>query len=163
MKLESTDVLRFFYAATLGKNKLSPVAAGFVFLGFLFSSIFVIKEVFAGRGNAISGFAFLPLIIILIVICSLILIIFSVKKNAKKVRMIFTEDEIDIYAPNQTSQVDWQNYRKISETKKDFILSGQSGSSLPIPKRFFQGDQQVQEFRELVREKLGDKAKLRND
>lgn len=163
MKLEVSDVLRYFYKITLGKSRSFAILSGLVFLNFLLLSGLLIRELIAGRGNTMNPLAFLPILAIAIIIISVILIIFSDRKNAKKTRIIFSEQGINVFVPDRASRLNWEVYQKIIETKKDFMLLGQAGSSLPIPKRFFESREQIRNFRILVREKLGEKAELRND
>lgn len=163
MKLESSDVLKFILRMFYAQNALLMAGSIFIFC-FLFPllSLLVIIRVFSGQANTISGFAYLPIVAFSIFIFLIIFVIISAKKNTKQTHLVFTQDEINIAVPNVTSQIDWENFRKIQETKNEFLLfSTTPNGSFPIPKRFFQDDNQIQEFRELVREQLGEKAELK--
>lgn len=165
IKLESSDVLKFILRMFYGRSTFMLVASILTFC-FVFPllSLLVIIRVLSGEAHTISGFAYLPLFGLAIFIFLIVFVIISSKKNAKQTHLIFMDEEINVVAPNVTSQISWTNYRKIQETKTDFLLfSTNPNGSFPIPKHFFESEDQIQEFRELVRDKLGDKAELKND
>lgn len=95
-------------------------------------------------------------------------IYFGVWKQAEKVSKViekatytFSEQCIVAVTDSSFSQVNWNRLSKIRETEKDFVFYPQENVFFVIPKRFFQNEKQISNFRKLVNEKLGDKAKLR--
>ena len=91
------------------------------------------------------------------------------KKNGeilKPAKFIFSYDGVEskIESKLKSSQVkiDWKAVEKIQELKDYFLFYPQKNIFHPIPKRFFQNEHQITEFKNLVREKLGAKAKLQN-
>ena len=95
---------------------------------------------------------------------------YSLRKLAKKLaaatektHFTLSENEIETKSSLRSSKLSWENYGKIQETKEDFVCYLNNYTFHPIPKRFFKDVRQINEFKDLVREKLGDKAKLRND
>ncbi len=81
----------------------------------------------------------------------------------EKTHFTFSENETETKSSLRSSKLSWENYEKIQETEEDFICHLNNYSFHTVPKRFFKDDQQINEFRDLVREKLGDRAKLKND
>lgn len=161
VKLEGIDVLRFIFRMLYVKNPLILVIFGLL---FPMLSLLVIQSFFIGDANKVSAFAYLPIIALGLVLFFIVFILISSKKNARQIHLVFTEEEIEVIAPNLTSQISWENYTKIQETKRDFLFfSTLQSRSFSIPKRFFESEWQMQNFKTLVREKLGDKAKLNND
>lgn len=84
----------------------------------------------------------------------------SVASVKGKSQWAFSKDGFEVFTPVVRNQSDWSNLERIEEKKEYFLLYPQKNISIPIPKRFFQSEAQVQEFRELVRHKLGNKAFL---
>jgi hypothetical protein len=165
IKLESLDVLKFIYRMFFGKvNLIAKLSFLLIFTILSLVSLSEIIRVLSGKTDAISGVAYLPIILVCLFIFYIIFVIISSKINAKQIQIIFTQDEVKIINPTATTQISWENYSEIQETNKDiFLFSTNPSGSFPIPKRFFLNEAQLQNFRELVRDKLGEKAKLQND
>jgi YcxB-like protein len=92
---------------------------------------------------------------------------FSIWKQAKKIEkisekthFIFSDSGIDSKNTLAASQFSWERLDKIYETKTDFIFFPQENVFYAIPKRFFQSDEQIKNFKTLISEELGKKAKL---
>ena len=85
----------------------------------------------------------------------------KVSKMIERAKYTFAEQGIETVTDSSSSQNDWSRLSKIRETKKDFILYPQENVFFVIPKRFYKNETQIEEFRNLVREKLGGKAKLK--
>ena len=75
---------------------------------------------------------------------------------------IFDDEGLKSNAKSTTTKSNWERFAKICETKTDFIFFPQENIFYPIPKRFFQNNKQIRNFKNLIREKLGKKAKLRS-
>ena len=113
------------------------------------------------------------ILIVLFVICAIPFVFlpaayFSLRKLAKKLakatektHFTFSENEVETKSSSRSSKLSWGNYEKIQETKEDFVCYLNNYSFHPIPKHCFKNEQQTNEFRELVRAQLGDKAKLK--
>jgi hypothetical protein len=54
----------------------------------------------------------------------------------------------------------WDEFVRVSESRKDFIFVSPKRLLLPVPKRFFENENQIEKVRSLLRKYLGDKAKL---
>lgn len=78
-----------------------------------------------------------------------------------KTKWVFSEDEFEVFSAVSRNESDWQSLEKVEERSEVFLLYPQKNISMLIPKRFFEDETQIQDFKELVREKLGDKAKLK--
>jgi hypothetical protein len=102
-----------------------------------------------------------------------ILIIFSfyysIWKQAKKIEQIsetsvfiFNENGLETKSASTSSQMVWERFAKIYETKTDFIFFPQESVFYTIPKRYFKDQDEIGNLRELVREKINTKAKLLN-
>ncbi len=76
------------------------------------------------------------------------------------IKYIFTPEDILVTAPNIEVKVGWTEYHEVRETKSDFVLSPVSGAIIPLPKRFFRDENQILEFKDLVRKGMGERAKL---
>ncbi len=115
------------------------------------------------------SFLFVFFVIIAIPFVFLILGQHSLRKLAKKLakasektHFTFSENEIEANSPLRSSKLSWENYEKMQETNEDFVGYLKNYTFHIIPKNFFKGEEQIIEFRELVRAKLGDKAELKS-
>jgi hypothetical protein len=108
-------------------------------------------------------FPFLPFLIILFSLYS----VYSISKKSLaltkgKIQYSFGEDTYKVRAFIGNSELKWEGLQEIRETAKDFLFIQQKPRFVVIPKRWFQNEPQIVQFKELVRRKLGDKAKLKS-
>jgi hypothetical protein len=94
-------------------------------------------------------------------------IFLSIKRRSKelaqigeKTVIIFDEKGVESISESTVVGTTWDRFAKICETPTDFIFYPQKNIFYPIPKHYFQDNLQIEGFRNLVREKLGEKAKL---
>jgi hypothetical protein len=85
----------------------------------------------------------------------------KIEKIAEKVTFAFDEDGLETKSESTSSQIKWGRFVKICEIKKDFIFFPQENVFYTVPKISFQNDEQINNFKDLIREKLGEKAKLK--
>ena len=81
----------------------------------------------------------------------------SLKGAAKKaaesaglVTMTFDVDGVEINGPKSDAKSTWSAYKKIVETPADFVFYIQSNIFYGVPKRFFDGPEQVGKIRTLI-------------
>lgn len=92
----------------------------------------------------------------------------SIRRQAKKIEasaqaseVIFETDGIKMITPNASSESKWERYQKVFETKRDFIFFPQHNIFFGIPKRHFADGVEIGRLREILKQGLGKKAKLR--
>ena len=106
-----------------------------------------------------------PLLPLLAVLFSQWSVYSSAKRGIDSVRgktqWVFSDEGFEIFTPIARSDNDWESLEKVEEKKNHFLLCPQKNVSMIIPKRFFQSEEQIQEFRGLVLANLGNKAKLK--
>ncbi len=100
---------------------------------------------------------------------SLVLSLLSIWKQAKKLAIItedatlsFNENGLKTKSDSTSFETTWERFAKICETKTDFVFFPQENIFYPIPKRFFKNKSQIDDFKKLVSQKLGVKARLLN-
>ena len=121
---------------------------------------------FQGNNNSVISvivfFALLPILLI----GGIFLDIWKQSKNIEKTlepaKFMFFDEGLKTSSKSASVEVTWDTFQKIQEIKKDFLFYPQKNIFYTIPKRSFQSDFQMKEFRNLVREKLGEKAKLKS-
>lgn len=86
----------------------------------------------------------------------------AIEKTLEPVNFIFSTDELEIKSKSSSAKTTWDSLQKIQELKEDFLFFPQNNIFYTVPKRSFQSDFQIEDFRNLVREKLGKKAKLKS-
>jgi hypothetical protein len=138
----------------------------FIFLLALVLSPLVISGLYAlisaGKFSLLILVPILPMLAALLVLYS----IYSSAKQAHararhKIQWVFSEAGYESFTAIGTSEISWAGIEEIAETSKDFLLFPQKPLFIIIPKRFFSASQLV-DFRKLVRENLGSKAKLKS-
>ena len=86
----------------------------------------------------------------------------KLKKIAEPATAIFSDKGLKTISNSSSSEKTWERFSNIFETKEDFIFYLMENVFFTIPKRFFQDANQTTELRQLFREKLGEKAKLKS-
>ena len=144
----------------------------------LFGSILFLFLIFSALGIAailLSKKNDLPLtnifpILIPIGIFSFILfsLIWAVSKQAQRsgesieqADYVFNDQGLEIETESSSVKTLWAKLLKVEETKTDFLIFTQKNIAIPIPKHFL-NDNQLAAFKELLREKLGKNARLKN-
>ena len=162
VEFESTEkdfqrVLLWYHWKRMLLEYLLMIVLGIVFCYFLGVNVFDIEN------NGWTVFAFIATISILLIL-DLYRRVFSQAKKLKGVmkqaKTVFSEDGVESTTPNASSKRDWGSYAKIYETESDFIFFSQENFFATIPKRFFKHQSEIISLRELIKVKLGEKAKL---
>jgi hypothetical protein len=85
-----------------------------------------------------------------------------IEKIFEPVKVTFTEDGLESKGESSSAEMSWDGFYQVYETNQDFIFFPEKNIFYSIPKRFFSGQDKIAEFKELVREKLSNRAKLKN-
>lgn len=83
------------------------------------------------------------------------------EKIFEKAKVIFNGQGLKA-AGESAGEMRWDEFYRVYETKQDFIFFPEEKVFYTIPKRFFPDQDQISEFRELLREKLDNRARLQN-
>lgn len=84
------------------------------------------------------------------------------KQLAEPATAVFSDKSLKTMTETSSSEKNWERFSNIFETKEDFIFFLLENVFFTIPKRFVQTEHQLAELKQLFREKLGDKARLKN-
>jgi hypothetical protein len=109
---------------------------------------------------AFAFFATLTALLILDLYRRVVLQAKKLTKITQPAKTIFSEKGVASETATASSSRDWANYLKIDETGTDFIFFTQENFFATIPKRFFKDQKEIVSLRELIKDKLGDKARL---
>ena len=85
-----------------------------------------------------------------------------IEKIFEPVKVVFSEDGLESNGESSSAEMKWSDFYQVYETGQDFIFFPEKHIFYTIPKRFFTGHNETSEFRKLLSDKLGDKAKLQN-
>ena len=85
----------------------------------------------------------------------------SHKALQETIHYTFSDQGIGSDAPSSSGHHRWENLREAFETKHDFLLFLADRLMYVIPKKCFRDEQQIGEFKELLRGHLASKAKLK--
>jgi hypothetical protein len=85
----------------------------------------------------------------------------KIEKVFEPAKVVFTEKGIRSSGESSSAEMDWKNFYRVYETKQDFIFFPERNIFYTIPKRFFGGIDKIYALRELLRETLTDRAKLK--
>jgi len=164
-QLELGDYLRANYWWLLHRFKalwLLFIFAGVVYPVLYFSGISGNSSRAAGQSNW--GFLMIPGLVLLMLIGTY----WGTRRNLKsnkalqqRVHYNFTEQGIDVKGPISQGQSSWEMVRKAYETRSGFLLFISTNQMYILPKRYFQSDRIVEEFRELLRAELGREARVK--
>lgn len=89
---------------------------------------------------------------------------FSVQ-NAKKLSLgkckyIFSDEKVEITTKYFATRIDWTYFHLAKETSNYFVLFMKDGNKNLIPKRSFENYEQISNFKNLLRAKLGTEVYL---
>jgi len=84
------------------------------------------------------------------------------KKLAEPAKAVFSDKSLKTMTESSSSEKNWERFSNIFETKEDFIFFLLENVFFTIPKRFVQNEYQLTQLKQLFREKLGNKARLKN-
>lgn len=117
------------------------------------------------NGSIILVMLFFALLPVLIAVA----IFWNINKQAKMIgktltpaKFIFSDNGVESNSESSQVKVDWETFEKVQELKEDFLFFPQKNIFYTIPKRFFQNENQIMVFKDLIRKKLGKKANLQN-
>jgi len=161
VKLELNDVLQATYWHLFNKRRFGWLIGFSVFLLLVTIGVaFLVPD---------AGFGLLfPLVLPLATLLIVVAPYFGAKRTMKSnkmaqqvIRYRFSPEGIDAIAPSSAGHVNWDLLLEAIETKHSFLLFISPQLMYTIPKRCFPGGElQMDEFRQLVREQLSEKAKF---
>jgi len=102
---------------------------------------------------------FLPLLVLVIFMWGIRRQAAKIEKIFEPAKVVFSGRGMHSTSESASAQMNWEKFHKVYETKEDFIFFPQHTVFYTIPKRFF-NKHQIAEFKELLREKLDNRAKL---
>lgn len=163
--IEPGDYRRILYWYHRTSLIINGILAGlFLLIGLLALVAIALSGKTAGAQNINVVFLFLPTLFIGLVFG---LKLFNIWRQSKAVaeiaeptRYLFDETGISSVATSSSSQIVWEKYVKVVETKSDFIFFPMKKRFFPFPKRFFNNPDDILALRDLISEKLGKAAKL---
>lgn len=105
---------------------------------------------------------FLPIIVIGIAYWSIWRQAGKIEKVFEPAKVVFSEEGMQSTGESASASMKWDKFHKVQETSEDFIFFPQHNIFYTVPKRFFHSQNEISEFRELLGEKLADRATLQN-
>lgn len=78
-----------------------------------------------------------------------------------KYKFIISNEKVEISTQSFASQINWDFFVRINETKHYFVLLSKIGQKTLLPKRFFRDSEQLAEFKNLIHSKMGEKVYLK--
>jgi hypothetical protein len=85
----------------------------------------------------------------------------SHKSLQEDIHYTFSDGGVDAVARSSSGHTDWDNFLNASETKHNFLLFISRNQMFTIPKRCFNGKEQIQTLKDILHDNLGTKAKSR--
>jgi hypothetical protein len=73
----------------------------------------------------------------------------------------FTTEGIEFVAQSSSGRQSWENIREAFETKSNFLLFISLNQIFIVPKRCFQDSEYINQFKDLLKSRLGSKAKIK--
>jgi YcxB-like protein len=169
-RLSVRDVYRANVAIMLGKMKwvswLLFGVAMVILSGAMFGLVFN-GPTFAARVTAGSffGILFVPLFASYMLFGAPYFAARNLLRNNPNaggpLHYVFTTNGVVVESPTGHSEIKWTAYLIVRETEDLILLFPQKNLAYPIPKRFFASENELKDFRELVRANCRGTAKLR--
>ncbi len=133
-------------------------------MALIFVTVFVLGVVFLPERDAtgllvVLGFAVVAAVFMTVVIVwssrsSAVKLYQTYKLLQQPIRYRFSRDAVSTTTPSSQGSVSWSAYYRLYETKQAFYLYLAASLANVIPKRFFESEEQMQKFRELLRANL---------
>ncbi len=82
-------------------------------------------------------------------------------ERAATINYIISNDKIKVITEGLTSEVQWDFIKSFKEIKNYFYLDTKVGQRIMLPKKDFADAQQLQEFKDLLNTKFGNKVYLK--
>lgn len=152
---------------------IGALFALFLLVGGAAASFVIVSMVTGSGGRPI--LASLPLLIPPLVPAGLValvllLLVVQIRRQVKVMsasteptRFTFSNDGMDAVTESTSLHTNWSKYKKVVETKTDFLLFPQVNYFYPIPKRFFRNEHEIKVFRGMVSDNVSGALELLTD
>jgi hypothetical protein len=167
-----TDVSEADYRRVLFvvRKKVISLLGWLAFALLVLTSIFSFVAIKWGFPDATGGYVLFALISALILtgwvfIAALLKLRSDTKYLAEikeSITILFSDAGMQMTAETGSSVSSWARFERIQETETDMLFFPQKAFFFPIPKRFFESEDQIERLRILLRAHVGDKAKLKS-
>lgn len=94
----------------------------------------------------------------------------GISRQAKKLESIteettftFTADGLQSDSLSSKSRTNWERFNKVVETRDHFVFFPQESVFFIAPKSSFESDEDLEEFRKLLRNTVGEKVRLNKE
>lgn len=159
VELNTFDILRYigFFLFGRGASSILSIIGAVV---LLLASVYLIFLLISDSTRQISPLIYLPAFTFVLILSLLIFAVAAARKHRKKTQITFNSTEIQAVTSTALVKLSWSRFTNIYETKKDFMFFAPGNESFIIPKRFFDSGR-IDDFRRLLRNAIGTKAKLK--
>lgn len=154
---ESKDYWRSYLSYYLSFHNIFVFFLSFAIYGMFIAFLFLRKYVEFPHLVDVALFAFFFAIFFGLVL-SYISVGYAKRLDEGKCRFVFSDENVKINTKSGTIQLDWTHFVNVKERGKYFVFSLKNGQTTLLPKRFFRDYEQVAEFKNLLRSKLGEEA-----
>jgi hypothetical protein len=162
VKHETSDYLRLLWTILKQRYLVTGILFVFIFVSCLAASLI------SPSTDPENDRRWVSIFIALFVFCFVaVLLGLTLRRQAKKMAeasegtvVHFTERGLSVSTSRSNSNVLWDVYIKVVETKLDFLFYPQKNAALMIPKRFFENQEQIDQLRQYLRNSLGERVKL---
>ena len=160
ISFETRDYWRFYLSYFFSSGSLFYSYIGYTIFGFCVAFLLL------GGELPILGFVLIVVASALFLgLFNLAMVYFSVENvkrlNNRNCKYIFSEDNLEIITNFFRTTINWSYILGARETANYLFLPMKSGEKQFIPKRFFTDDEQLSDFKNLLRAKFGEKAALK--
>jgi len=156
------------YSAGLRHSRISPLkwvrlVMGAILVLLALPELLAATEVIPGRGSATVAIFFVLLAILIqytprLDAYFLVRRFFSNPVLGKSIHAEMTDESLNSTSEAGTGRLGWKTITKWTESAEVFLLMVYKGYYVPIPKRAFQSEAQIEEFRQFLTSRMGKAA-----
>jgi hypothetical protein len=168
-KLAHRDVFAYSMWNLFDRNIVLKIIMYFTMLCLaLFPLSFVLRNTVSEFKDVPLRFHFYLLLLPFVHFMNVVMIFFMSRRvfmqnrfMREEIRYAFGDEGVQVSTDTRTSRHQWSMYGKVVETRRHFLFFYPDAMAHLIPKRCFKGTEELDRLREVLRDGLGDKARLR--
>ncbi len=168
IEIKTKTTAEDFKRALLSHSRIKIIGLAIVTAAFF---LFIIVGIFLlalSKKNNTSPALFFPILFPALLFAFLLFSSFrtitkqsqQLEENSEETAYIFDEQGFLAESASSSVKTLWSKIYKVTENKTDFLIFPQKNLFFPIPKRFFESENQINIFRTIIQKQLGENAKL---
>jgi hypothetical protein len=161
--LQLSDLLRANYWFFFSKWSNRIIMVIFILLSIVSALAFLVNDNASSYGLYASVIVIVPALLIAMIYIQAKRNFSNLKGFQKNIRYTFAYDGYDVRDEKSSSHVSWDSILRAVETDSSFNLFFHKVLFYTVPKRCIRGDSDIRLLRDILKQNLGDKAKVKSE